>query len=150
MKGRRALLFTTLLLCLALGSAGAEAARSSATSVSGDQLSVTVHTTPELLEPGLVVLSLGISYAGEPLPNEPVLVRLQYGKRIVFETNSITNEAAITQVRLYLEQPGKPTLTVTAKEESVSTKLMVKGRAILVMGFLTSLSILVVLLLDRP
>ena len=126
------------------------AARSSAVTAEGTQLSVNVLTSPALLEPGPVALMIEVRHQGEPLRNAPVHIQLASTRKIFLSTLSTTNADGVATIALYLDEPGKPMLTVSALGEEVRAPITVKGRAVLVAGLITSLAVLVVLLLDRP
>ena len=126
------------------------AARTSGVRVDGQHISATITTVPKLLEPGPIEFAIAVSAEGVPLRNTPIQVTLASTQKTFFGATVLTDNDGIAHIAFYLDEGGKPVLTIDAAGEEVSTPILVKGRGILVAGFLISLVVLVVLLLDRP
>lgn len=139
-----------LLACLGCLLIAPALARTSAASAQAAHLALNIQTEPQLLEPGPITLTLIPTLDGQPLRNTAAHITLTNKKKILFETTTLTDDQGVATLSMYLDEPGKPILTMTAAGERVSAQLIVKGRGVLVAGFLASLAVLIVLLLDRP
>ncbi len=140
-----------LALCMILIAAGPVlAARASGVSVQSEHVSATILTTPKLLEPGPISFAIALREDGQPLRNAPVWISLATTQKTFFAATVMTDNEGVARVALYLDEGGKPVLTMVAAGETLSSPILVSGRGILVAGFLTALVVLVVLLVDRP
>lgn len=109
----------------------------------------TFTTEPDPLPPSDGTLTITLTRNGVPVAGERVTLSLEGRKRVLVETDVVTDAEGKVRLRTYFSSAGEYTLILRAGEDEVSFPVIVRGTVVLVSGLVIALGILVALLFEK-
>jgi len=113
------------------------------------ELVATLTTKPERLSPREGTLIITLTHDTEPARNEAFTLRLEGRKRVLAQTNVVTDNEGRIELATYFSSPGEYTLTLTNDSDAVTFPVTVRGTRLLIIGFLVASGVLLALLFER-